>query len=318
MPEKDNKPVALIKGNSRYENIFSALSLIKEDIIEKIKDKQNIIIKPNCVSDSVQLASIHVDAIRAVLNFLSANKHNNKITIAEGSAYNTETAFKNFNYYKLKENYNINFFDLNNDEFEEVRAFDSEMKPIKLGVSKTMLEADCIISLALLKTHDSALATFGIKNIAVGSLIKKTLFPYRMPVGILRRTVNRLAAIRNDKARIHQGPKAINKNIFEIYKKVKPHISVIDGFEGMEGNGPVDGQKVKMKIALAGTNALAVDSIAAKLVGLKPEDIGYLYYAMQHENLNPEQIKIIGNTTIEKEKRKFKLHSTSQEQMQWR
>lgn len=306
--------VALLKGNSRYENILESLKLIEDSVTEKLKGKEKVIIKPNCVSDEIQKASTHVDAIKAVLDFLGKDK---RITLAEGSAYQTENAFKNFDYYALKENYNIDFVDLNNDDYEEISGFDRNLKPMKLGIAKTMLNADCIISLALLKTHDSAIATFGIKNVAVGSLIKKSLFPYRLENRFLRKVINRATAIRNDKTKIHQGPKAIHKNIFELYKKVKPSISIIDAFEAMEGNGPVSGSLVKMNLALTSVNALAADITAARLIGLNPKDIGYLYYCMQHENLTAD-IKIIGDTTIEKEKRKFKMHFTFPQQTDWK
>ena len=308
--------VALVKGNSRYENIISSLNFIEKEILKIIKNKENILIKPNCVSESVQLASTHVDAIRAVLDFLQP--YNKNITIAEGSAYKTKTAFKNFNYFSLKDKYNVNFLDLDNDKYEEIIGYDRNMEPIKFGIARTMLKADCIISLTIPKTHDSAIATFGIKNVAVGSLIKKTLFPFRIPIRLVRKIVNRLASIRNDKAKVHQGPRAINKNIFEIYKKVKPAISVIDGFEAMEGNGPIDGSPVKMKIAIAGGHALATDLVAAKLIGLEPENIGYLYYCMKYENFNFKDLKVIGNTSVKKEKRKFKMHDNIQRQIGWR
>jgi len=310
--------VSLFKGNSRYENILSCLEQIKPEILEKLKDRKNIVIKPNCVSDSVQLASIHVDAIRAVLDFLKQNNIKSKVIIAEGSAYQTKSAFENFNYHSLKSEYNVEFKDLNNDTFEEITIFNKESKPIKVGITKTLLDSDCVISLALLKTHDSVLATFGIKNIAVGSLIKKTLFPFRVKNLFLRKVMNRALSIRNDKVKIHQGSKIINKNIFEIYKKIKPDISIIDGFEGMEGNGPVDGTPVSMKLALAGTSPIAVDIVASQLMGLNPDKIGYLYYILEYEKLNEKDIKVIGNTTPEKSKRKFKLHDNIKSQMGWR
>lgn len=311
--------VALIKGNSRYENILKALKYIEKEMKKKLR-KEKVIIKPNCVSDSVQLASTHVDAIRAVLDFLNSIKIK-KVTIAEGSAYNTKKAFHNFNYFSLKNKYDVEFFNLNNDDFEEIEIYSRNGRKLKVGISKTILQAskkNSLISLALLKTHDSAIATFSIKNVAVGSLIKKTFLKYRIPIPFIRRIANRILTIRNDKAKVHQGPKAINKNIFEIYKHVKPTLSIIDGFVAMEGNGPIDGEPVKMNLALAGTNALATDIVASNLIGLSPEKIGYIYYAMKHEKLEQGDIKIVGNTTIKKEKRKFKLHRNYKQQLLWK
>ena len=109
----------------------------------------------------------------------------------------------------------------------------------------------------------------------------------------------------------------MNKNLFEIYKKIKPDITIIDGFEAMEGNGPIGGTPVPMKMALAGTSPIAVDAIASQLIGLNPHDIGYIHHIMKHENLTEKDIKIIGNTNINKEKRKFKLHDNIKGQMGW-
>ncbi len=315
--KKKKEKVSLFKGDSRYQNVLNSLKLIEPEIKAKLEGKKKVLIKPNCVSDSLQLASVHVDVIRAVLDFIT-KFYKGKIILAEGSAYSTETAFKNFNYFSLKNNYDLDFVDLNNDEYGEIEIYDRSMDKIKVGISKTLLDADCVISLALLKTHDSAISTFGIKNVAVGGLIKHSLFSHRVPGRILRKVVNRITETRNDKFKIHQGPKIINKNIFEIYKKIKPDISIIDGFEGMEGDGPIDGVAVSMKLAISGINAVAVDMTATQLIGLKPEEIGYLYYCMEQERTKRENVEIVGNTSIEKEKKKFKMHRSFEEQKGWR
>jgi len=309
--------IAISKSDSRYQNILDSLNLIQQEILEKLKNKKNIVIKPNCVSDEIQLASTHKDSIKAVLDFLKQNNIDSKITIAEGSAYSTEKAFENFRYYELKD-YNLEFKDINNDEFEEIQGFDKNQHPIKLGLSKTLLDSDFVISLAIPKTHDSVIATLGIKNIAVGSLIKKTLFKHRIDNSLLRKIVNRATAIRNDKGKIHQGPKAINKNIFEIYKKLKPDLVILDAFQAMEGNGPIDGTPLDLKLAIASTSAIAADLAGLKLMSIKPDDVGYLYYISKYENLNQNDLEVIGNTTLEKEKRKFRLHDNIQSQKNWR
>ena len=86
----------------------------------------------------------------------------------------------------------------------------------------------------------------------------------------------------------------------------------------MEGNGPVDGTAVKMNVALGGMNAISVDSIASKLIGLEPFEIGYLDHIIKYEDFDPENILIIGNTTVDKEKRKLKLHDKVKSQLCWK
>ena len=67
-PEEPSS-AALIKGNDRSENIYKALKLIENQVFSGIKGKQ-ILIKPNFVQTSNQLAATHVDAIRGILEFL--------------------------------------------------------------------------------------------------------------------------------------------------------------------------------------------------------------------------------------------------------
>ena len=47
----------------------------------------------------------------------------------------------------------------------------------------------------------------------------------------------------------------------------KRYFSVVDGIIGMEGDGPVAGTRKEAGVLLAGTNAVAVDAVCARLIG---------------------------------------------------
>jgi len=78
--------VALVKGDERYDNIARALEAIKEDI--DLAGKRRIVIKPNFVSTRKQISATHVDAVRAVLDFLRA-RGIDEVTLAEGPSSGT-------------------------------------------------------------------------------------------------------------------------------------------------------------------------------------------------------------------------------------
>lgn len=288
--KKEKSKVSLIKGENRKENILKALGLIRQDIFNKAKDK-TIVIKPNFVSDSIQLASSHVDAVEAVIDFFQENGFM-KIVVAEASAHDTKTAFKNFNYYKLQEK-KISLIDLNEKEYTMIDI------GIKVPVTKMLLDKNhFIVSLAIPKTHDTVIATLSLKNILMGSIVN---------------------CFGNQKIKMHQGIKEINAYLSRLAKNVYPDLAIIDGFEGMEGNGPVHGTLIETKFAIASLDSLAADRVCLECMGISSEFVGYLNLIAEEQlgNFELRNIKILGNK-IEECKKQFKLHESFEEQLKWK
>jgi len=280
--------ISLIKGEERYENVLESLEKIKEDI--KVEDKKKIVIKPNLLSPKNQLASTHVDAVRAVLDFLKP--FNKKIIIAEGSPKDTYSAFENLGYFKLGDEYNVEFVDLNDDDFEEFKILAKDFSPLKIKIAKTILESDYRISVCVPKTHNEVIATLSLKNMLVGSLINKS--------------------------DIHQGIKVTNLNLSKLAEIIPPHLSVVDGFRGMEGEGPSNGDPVEMKVALSGSDFLKVDTVACFLMGIDVSKVGYLNYCTKKRKEKLELGDIKGNAPLKEVKKEFKLHSDYKRQLNWK
>lgn len=107
----------------------------------------------------------------------------------------------------------------------------------------------------------------------------------------------------------------LNQNLFYIGKKIMPDLVVIDGFIGMEGDGPVYGRRKKLGIAIASTDGVKADGIAARVMGFNPQKIGYLWLLanggkgnLSTDNLVGEEIKIFAG--------KFQPHSHYKQQKQ--
>ena len=287
--------VTLVKSEGHYHGVFEALRLIEDDIEESIKGKRRVLIKPNFVSTRRQLAATHVDAVRAVLDVIS-KYHSGRIIIGEGPASSSlRNGLMNYGYLKLQDEYDVEFIDLNEDDYVELEAYDSELKPMKLRMSRTLLESDYRISVAIPKTHDCVIVTLSIKNVVVGGLV------------------------RGEKGRIHQGYKAINLNIAELAKHVMPSLAVIDGFIGMEGRGPVSGDPVRLKVAAASLYPVSLDAVICKVMGFDPLDVGYLYYldrwGIGVADVN--RIRVIGES-IEGLAKKFRPHPNFKDMLRWR
>lgn len=296
--------ISFIKSNDRFYNIQRAFSLIKSEIISGIKDAKRVVVKPNCVTDSVKLASTHVDALNAVLDFIRPYV-SGQITLAEGSAVgDTIEAFKNFGYLTLQTKYDLALADLNRDDYIEVPLIDRNEKIFNAKFSKTIAESDYLISVSPPKTHNAVVYAGAVKNIAVGSLIRET-----DKLGLL----NKIFGGKDNKQLIHQGYRATNENIRRLANYFDIKLAVLDGFEAMQGNGPVNGELVPAHFAIASSNALSSDALACKLMGININDVGYL--SLLGADLSDSFV--IGDDP-EKNIISFKMHSDFEKMRQWR
>jgi uncharacterized protein (DUF362 family) len=286
--------VSIVKGENRRETVNKSLKLISDEIIGGIGERQ-VIIKPNFVSSSKQLAASHVDQVRGLLDFLK-NFYTRKVLIAEAACGDTEKGFKTFGYHRLLDEYNVELTDLNHGPYKFISIKNSMGKLFEIRVSSILVDKNnYLISAAKLKTHDTVVVTLSIKNMVMGAVLQP------------------------DKRKVHQGIKQINLNISKLAENVWPDLAVIDGLVGMEGNGPVHGNPKHVGLALAGTDPLAVDRICCEIMGIDFSKVGYLNHCLNMGlgKADLKEIEIIGHPMPEK-KRLFRLHSSVEEQYLWR
>jgi uncharacterized protein (DUF362 family) len=111
---------------------------------------------------------------------------------------------------------------------------------------------------------------------------------------------------------------AMNRNLVALARRTRPHLSVIDGWVGMHREGPRHGTPLRLGVVVAGTDAVAVDAVAAAVMGFDPREIGYLRYA--HEAglgvADLERINVVGDP-IAQVRRRFVRHSNDVIQRHW-
>lgn len=254
--------VCLVKGNDCRDNVYQALKKIEDEVIASIGSKR-ILIKPNFVITTRQLAATHVNAVRGILDFLKPH-HTKQITIGEStiSRQGTFHGFENYGYLPLEKEYNVKLVDLNKQPWQYRYVFGRGHRPTPIRVISTFLDPDVyVISAAKMKTHDRVVTTLSLKNVLLGA----PLNDYKT----------------NDKRLMHMEytfsrKSLLNYNMFHLAQEIYPDLGVIDGFEAMEGNGPGGGTPVDTRMALASLDPLAMDMLATKLMGFDPTQIMYL------------------------------------------
>ena len=118
-------------------------------------------------------------------------------------------------------------------------------------IAKGILDADVIINLPKLKTHNLTLFTGAIKNL------------FGCVPGFSKAKYHALAP----------HPTEFSKSLVDIFEIVKPKLHIMDAVFGMEGKGPSYGDKRFMGAIMASVDGVALDAVASAAIGFKPFEI---------------------------------------------
>jgi uncharacterized protein (DUF362 family) len=304
--------VSLVTGGDRADIAFRALQPFSAEIARAI-GRRRVVIKPNNVSTSIQLAATHAETLEGILEFLRSIKKLDNVIIAESAASGPAIeGYSNFGYLRLAEKYPVKLIDLDQEKHEILYVFDEkDFSPHPVRFSSILLSPDSyLISAAKMKTHDRVIVTLSLKNIIFGAPVKDPGFSW----GKTRRE-----GAWSDKAIVHgSGFRGINYNLFDLAPRLHPHLALIDGFDGMEGNGPSNGTPVDHRICIASTDWLAADRVATGLMGVDFDRVGYLSYCARTNQgvADLSKIEILGER-ISDHIRNYKLHSNIESQLTW-
>lgn len=299
--------LAVVKSKDRRLNIYNALNLIKEDL-EPVHRKKRILIKPNLTSTHNPYANTSAEVVEEIIDFV-AQYGDKEFLIADGSGSahiqgtTTSSVLENFGYYELErrhENVSVMSVEELSDFFTiPVMTVDGEEE-----VRVARLDVDYKISVGIPKTHDFAIATLGIKNM----------------MGLVKQEDKELIHGHKGKSFEHS-VKLIHHNLLSLARVTWPDLVVLDGYYCMEGDGPIRGSPVELDLSIASVDALKADGAGARIMGLEPEEVGYLHYAGE-SGLGDSSLEGISTMGIDpakiKRESKFKMHSTYQTQKNWK
>jgi uncharacterized protein (DUF362 family) len=263
--------VAVTAGEDRADLAFQGLKAFSKQIANAIGDKL-VVIKPNVLETNRQLTATDAKNLEGILEFLKSIGKDKNMVIAESSAMGSVMAgYSNYGYDKVAAKYGAKMMDLDKDDVETMYCFDEkDFAPHPCRMAKMLVDQNnFIISAAKFKTHDRVVATLSLKNIVFGAPIKRD--------GGEAAKGSRYG--NSDKPIVHgNGYRGINFNLFTMASRLHPHLAVIDGYEGMEGNGPARGTPVDSRVCVVSPDWLAADRVALELMGIDAAKVGYLTY----------------------------------------
>ncbi len=300
--------VSLTHGDNRADNIYKALKLIEPQIRQGLTRKKTVVIKPNMVSTELQLSATHVDCLRAILEFLKPLVKDEIIITESAGTGPTREGYDNYKYSSLLKEYKVRLLDMDEEPYVIEHVIDERFYPQPVRVSKMLVDPSVyLISAAILKTHDCVVTTLGLKNVVFGSFLKDKGFYWA-----------KNGPGKTDKQVAHGGNVGINYNLFRMAGKVHPSLTVLDGFQGMERNGPVSGTAVDHRIAVAGTDWLATDRVGAELIGIDFSKVGYLTFCASAKmgQSDLKQIEVLGEKIADC-RRSYIPADNLKEQLKW-
>jgi len=243
-----------VKYCDDYENVYDKVEYLLNSVLdngEMIKDNMTVFLKTNALAPHPKERAIttHPSVVEAVIKYLK--KYNVKIIVGDNPATkDMKTVYKVNGTMDVVLKEGVNLAD--NKDLKVISA--SEYTRYKdFNVSREIVESDILINLPKLKTHGLAYFTGAQKNF-FGTIY-----------GL-------------EKAQWHvksSSPLEFGEAMSDLYSAIKETmknkviINLMDGIEGLEGEGPsTGGNKNKANVLLASKDAIALDRVAIEIVKL--------------------------------------------------
>jgi len=244
--------------------LYGILDHMKDDI--NLLTGANILIKLNlCLLKGTETgATVDPRVAKVLVEWLLENCNPRKIYLCEADATHlgADMAFRALGWHGIFHGLSkVEFLNLSQDDVIPVKG-----QYLNLKMSKKMMEAGFLISLAKLKTHTLQKITCIMKN-QFGAI------PY--------------------KYKITYHPK-LAQAIYDATAARVPDLSIIDGLIAMEGNGPTNGIPKETKLLIASNDPVSIDHFCAKLMGFRPMSVPHLRIAI-HRGLGSSDYEVFGN-----------------------
>lgn len=257
------KHAVFIAKNQRYDG--SLIDTIRDGILSTGIDPiwirgRKVLLKPNLVEPTraIPHMTTHPSIILATAEVFRTWGASVKVGEGPGHVRDTQIALEESGVGEALDSCDLAFADLNFEEVQWTKNRGGKSKLEGFFFPRSVCEADLLVSMPKMKTHHWVGLTASMKNLyGIIPGIK-----YGWPKNVLH----------------HNG---IPETVIDINASAPRTLSIIDGIDCMEGDGPILGSMKPMGLVLIGQNLPALDATTARIMGLRPELIPYLQIAQK-------------------------------------
>ena len=255
-----------------YDNCRKAVDRVFDLFALELSDK-TVLIKPNVLRESQPEDGIatHPAVLQAVVERVSESRPDAIIVGDNPGAFSygaNEASFRSTGLMEAAKGYYRN---IGTDPVDV--PFNAAFAE-RIRVSREVLDADVIISLPKFKTHGLTTVTGAVKN------------SYGFIPGAQKAKLHLLAG----------DPWRFGELVVDVFNVRVPDLFIVDAVVGMEGNGPAGKDLRDIGKILASDNAVALDAVIARMMGLDPAVLRFMQVAHErgHGDHNPTATEIIG------------------------
>ena len=247
------------------------------DLKTIIKPNTNVVLKVNLVAgiSPDKNATTHPSIVISVAKIIKSLGANCIIADSSGGLYNSAYMNSVYKQTKMTDVAKITGAKLNDDFTYEYLENPNAVMHKKIPIINVLNNADLIINMSKLKTHTFMGYSGAVKNM-FGSI-----------PGLM-------------KVEMHGNFKdqfSFSNHLIDIFETLKSKIclNIVDGIEGMEGDGPTSGTTIKMNCLLASTNAYELDYVLTKIMDIDSFKMPLIQQEQKRGLLSIEEIEYLGD-----------------------
>lgn len=252
-------PVSVLRYETPFASVSQAVTLANG--LAHLPANAKVLIKPNIVfwtraTDFPKYGVITTSRVVEDIVALLKDHGVAGITIAEGTIVRdpkdketAKAAFEGLGYGVLNKRYGVKALSFWERPYRKVDFGDG----MTLNVAEDILDADFVVNLPVMKTHNQTMVSLGIKNLK-GALDIAS-----------RKKCHRMDAENN-----------LHHMVARLADPMPPMLTVIDGIFTNERGPSFDGKMRRSNLLVASADVLSADMVGARLLGWEPKDIPHL------------------------------------------
>lgn len=270
MPQLDFPP--------RWEDFARSAYAFLKALHPRPPDGKRVVIKPNAPGYEPDSGMItHPGFVEGIVEYFEEiGVEKDRMIIAEGVGDLDEAGnWRTSGYGAMAARKGVRLVNIHRDRVVAVPLVDGRIFK-EVHIAETVKNEDTyLVNVPKLKTHNLAVTTLSMKNLQ-GTVVPPDERHFCDPG-----EGNRERRMEITESGLTLWEEVFCHKLCDLCSVLRPDLNIVEGIVGRDGTGFRRGKNIQTNLIVAGTNVVAVDTVASYLMGFDPRGIGYLKMAAE-------------------------------------